>query len=134
MSIYMIIPTDKNRHAVRPATWGFELHDGKISENINHTAVFQKYSDAEWFARIKSLDERGLVIRIPEELEGIDVKSLQYALTYAICMVRYGVQITPEILENATRLSAELHQAYLKGCDDERKRFESIMEENKNED
>lgn len=102
MSIYMIIPTDKNRHA-------------------------------EWFARIKSLDKRGLLIRIPEELEGIDVKSLEYALTYAICTVRYGVQITPEILENATRLSAQLHEAYLKGRDDERKRFEAMMEENKNE-
>lgn len=49
------------------------------------------------------------------------------ALNYAICLVKYGVDIK-EKWETATQNAIALEQAYLKGRADERKRIEKSLD------
>lgn len=50
------------------------------------------------------------------------------ALNYAICLVKYGVDIR-EKWETATQNKFALEQAYLRGREDERKRIEEVEEQ-----
>lgn len=49
------------------------------------------------------------------------------ALNYAICLVKYGVDIR-EKWETATQNAIALEQAYLRGREDERKRIEKSLD------
>ena len=130
MEVLMICPTDNNRFAVRPAHWaGCWDSEGRIREDIRNTAIFEIKDDAQWYIDTKELDRMGLLIRLPEYAKDLDVKSLQYAIQYGISIVKYGVTLSPELFDNATKMSAMLNEAYLKGRNDERKRFEQISEE-----
>lgn len=133
MSINMIVPTDKNRYAVRPADWAIDIEDGKVSENIRHTAIFSNHSDAEWFILNKQLEEKGLLLQLPDELKDVSVEAIRYAIMYSLCLVKYGVALTPDTLQSATCLSAQLGQAYQHGRADERKIYEEMMKGHNNE-
>lgn len=129
MSIRMLFETNKNRFAVRPAEMAGIWKDGKIRDDIRHTAVFEELVDAEWFIKYKSLDERGLLLELPEELQGTSVEALQYAIMYGVCLVKYGVTLSPETLQSAVLLSAQLGEAYQRGRQDESEKYQRMMED-----
>lgn len=130
MSVQMLCQTDKNRFAVRPADMAGVWKDGKIRDDIRHTAIFEEQSEAEWFIKHKSLDERGLLLQLPEELEGTSTEALQYAIMYGVCLVKYGVTLSPETLYNAAFLSEQLGRAYQRGRQDESEKYQRMMEDN----
>lgn len=58
MKQLIICKTDKGRYAVRPVTWeGIWTKDGKIREDMNHTAIFSEKADAEKFVEWKRAEE-----------------------------------------------------------------------------
>ena len=130
MEVLMICPTDNNRFAVRPAHWaGCWDSEGRIREDIRNTAIFEIKDDAQWYIDTKELDRMGLLIRLPEYAKDLDVKSLQYAIQYGISIVKYGVTLSPEMLQNAALLSAQLGEAYQRGRHDEREKYQRMMED-----
>lgn len=105
------------------AYYAIETKDGKISEDSNHTAIFGHYADAMEYVRLKTAQEENRLIYLPNEIPDLDAESLQYAITYAINMVRFGVETTPDSLESACELSKALSGAYMRGVEDGRTRF-----------
>lgn len=88
-----IYKTQKGRFAVRPKNWSCELHDGLISDDIKHTAVFRKKKDAEEYIQMKR--ERAVISS--EDLDRIYHERNQRYLHYLdhVGMYEHWVETAP---------------------------------------
>lgn len=65
-----VFQTDKGRYSVRPIDWeGIWDKQGRIQESgIHHIAIFEEKEEAEFFAKIKEMEEQGKLLILPCKL------------------------------------------------------------------
>lgn len=129
---YMIFPTNKGRYSVRPDNWAFQATKGVVSEDIRHTAIFEDLNLASEYIKYKEAEAQNRLFVLPEgfNLNELDANKLSYAFIHALSLVKYGVDISSERLAQASAISLELSQAYIRGRQDERDRLAALQAEN----
>ena len=88
----------------------------------------------EWLEELKSYrdaEEQGLLLKLPEEMSGLDKNVLRLAIEKAVTLCRYGVDIDSR-LTTATELSCALHDAYMRGRKHEIDRMKVVEQEIRN--
>ena len=105
---------------------------GRLEEESDYEPIDYDYcdmccSDEEHF--ISTHKAKEIVNQLAEEYNNDIVNQL--AMKYAICLTKFGVDIT-EKLETATQNAMALEQAYIRGRQDERDRFAKWQDEYNN--
>lgn len=104
-----VFKTNKGRYSVRPVDW-IRIWDkyGRIQESgFNHIGIFSKKEDAEFFVKMKNLEDDGKLLELPckpGDTVYIIKKVVSFGeigdksnITYRIDVVRFDYWMIPKV-------------------------------------